>query len=169
MEIPLFKNFYRTLVIKYIIFNTTDMENSLQLNEKVVRVNAFLTILIASVSLILKNEWLILFLAFDFFIRGYTKWPSPVSFISKFIVKLLNLTPISIYAPPKRFAAKVGFLFTGILFLSTLAQWNILSAIIAGILIICAFLEAFLKLCVGCYIYNWFVIPVYYDKLKRKN
>jgi hypothetical protein len=144
------------------------MENSLQLNEKVVRVNAFVTILIASVSLILKNEWLILFLAFDFFIRGYTKWPSPVSFVSKFIVKLLNLTPISIYAPPKKFAAKVGFVFSIVIFLFTLVQWEVMSILVSIILIACAFLEAFLKICVGCYVYDWFIVPVFYEKINKK-
>ena len=145
------------------------MENSLQLNEKVVRVNAFLTILIASVSLILKNEWLILFLAFDFFIRGYTKWPSPVSFVSKFIVRLLNLTPISIYAPPKKFAAKVGFVFSIVIFLFTLVQWEFMSILVSIILISCAFLEAFLKICVGCYVYDWFIVPVFYEKINKKS
>jgi hypothetical protein len=145
------------------------MENSLQLNEKVVRVNAFLTILIASVSLILKNEWLILFLAFDFFIRGYTKWPSPVSFVSKFIVKLLNLTPIAIYAPPKKFAAKVGFVFSIVIFLFTLVQWEFMSILVSIILIACAFLEAFLKICVGCYVYDWFIVPVFYEKINKKS
>jgi hypothetical protein len=145
------------------------MENSLQLNEKVVRVNAFVTILIASVSLILKNEWLILFLAIDFFIRGYTKWPSPVSFVSKFIVKLLNLALISIYAPPKKFAAKVGFVFSIVIFLFTLVQWEFMSILVSIILISCAFLEAFLKICVGCYVYDWFIVPVFYEKINKKS
>lgn len=144
------------------------MQGSSQLNENVIRLNAFFTILVTISIIYFSSHWLALFLMLDFIIRGFTKFPSLLSIISKFLNNLFNLQFIPVFAPPKRFAAKVGFVITGLLFLSTLVQWDFLSSIIAGILLFCAFLEAFLKLCVGCYVYNWFVIPVFYDKLKRK-
>ena len=87
------------------------METKLQLNENVIRFNALLTLIIASIVVIFTNEWLALFLLVDFFLRGFTELPSPMSFFSKLIVKLLQLTTITVYAPPKKFAAKVGFIF----------------------------------------------------------
>jgi hypothetical protein len=145
------------------------METGLQLNENVIRFNALLTIIIALLVIIFKNEWLALFLSIDFFLRGFTELPSPMSFFSKSIVKLLQLAPISVYAPPKKFAAKVGFIFSSLIFIFTFLNWEIFTLVISIILIFCAFLEALLKICVGCYVYNWFIIPVFYKPRKNKN
>jgi hypothetical protein len=144
------------------------METNLQLNEKVIRLNALLTIIIASIALFFKNEWLALFLSVDFFLRGFTKLQSPMSFLSKLIVKLLNLNHISVYAPPKKFAAKVGFIFSGLIFIFTFIQWEILTLIVSIVLIFCAFLECFLKICVGCYFYDWVVVPFLNKKTKKQ-
>ena len=46
------------------------METRLQLNENVIRFNALLTIIIASLVIIFKNEWLALFLSIDFFLSS---------------------------------------------------------------------------------------------------
>ncbi|MBM3186076.1 MAG: DUF4395 domain-containing protein [Bacteroidetes bacterium] len=144
------------------------MEKALQLNEKVIRFNAFFTILTGIYILVFSNEWVGLFLAIDFLIRGFTNLLSPLTLLSKLIVRLLKLTPISVYAPPKKFAAKVGLLFSFLIFLFTFVQWEILTLVVATLLIICAFLEAFLKICVGCYVYNWFVVPVFFEKINKK-
>jgi hypothetical protein len=144
------------------------METGLQLNEKVIRLNALLTIILASFVLILNNEWLALFLSIDFFIRGFTNLPSPFAFFSKLIVKLLNLTHIPVYAPPKKFAAKVGFIFTSLIFVFLINEWEILTIIVAVVLIVCAFLEAFLKICVGCYVYDWVVVPFVNKRINNK-
>lgn len=145
------------------------METKLQLNENVIRFNALLTIIIASIVVIFTNEWLALFLLVDFFLRGFTELPSPMSFFSKSIVKLLQLAPITVFAPPKKFAAKVGFIFSSLIFIFTFLQWEILTFVISIILIFCAFLEAFLKICVGCYVYDWVVVPFLNKRTKDNN
>jgi hypothetical protein len=144
------------------------MKNGLQLNEKVIRLNAFLTIIVATFVLIFKNEWLALFLAFDFSLRGFTSVTSPFTHLSKLIVGLLKLPPILVYAPPKKFAAKVGLLFTFLIFIFTLIQWEILTILVSAVLIFCAFLEAFLKICVGCYVYDWLVVPLFFKSKQQK-
>jgi hypothetical protein len=135
----------------------------------VIRLNALLTIIIASIVVIFNSEWLSLFLLVDFFLRGFTELQSPMTLLSKSIVKLLQLAPILVYAPPKKFAAKVGFIFSGLIVIFTFLQWEIFTLVISIILIFCAFLEAFLKICVGCYVYNWFIIPVFYKPRNSKN
>jgi len=144
------------------------MKNGIQLNEKVIRLNAFLTIIAATFILIFKNEWLALFLAFDFLLRGFTSVNSPLTLLSKLIVRLLKLPPISVYAPPKKNAAKVGLLFTLLIFVFTLIQWEILTILVSAVLIFCAFLEAFLKICVGCYVYDWLVVPLFFKSKQQK-
>lgn len=133
------------------------MKQVLQLNEKVIRLNAFFTLLIASSTLFFNSNLIPLFLVFDFLIRGFSDLKSPLTFISKNITRMLELEYNPIYAPPKKFAAKVGFLISSFIFIFSVIQWNYMMFIVSGILIVCAFLEAFLKICVGCYMFNWII------------
>jgi len=136
------------------------MQQVLQLNEKVIRLNAFSTVLLASIALIYDNIWIFVFLLFDFSIRGFSNRISPLSFLSKWISNLLRLTFIPVYAPPKKFAAKVGFIFSGIIILLQISELNVIYVLVCTLLIVCAFLEAFLKICVGCYIFDWIAVPL---------
>ena len=143
------------------------MRQVLQLNENVIRVNAFFTFVIASLTLFLQYKFVVLFLAVDFFIRGFSDRTSPLSIISKFIVRMLDLQYIPIYAPPKKFAAKVGFILSMIIFVFYLIQCDVLIFSFTGIFILCAFLEAFLKICVGCYVFNWLIKPISSYRIKK--
>ena len=136
------------------------MQQMLQLNEKVIRLNAFFTLLLASIGLIYNNVWIFLFLLTDFSMRGFSSKTSPLSLLSKSISKLLRLTFNPVYAPPKKFAAKVGVVFSGIIILLHVSSMDILFVIVCSVLIVCAFLEAFLKICVGCYVFDWIVVPI---------
>ena len=115
------------------------MKNGIQLNEKVIRLNAFLTIIAATFILIFKNEWLALFLAFDFLLRGFTSVTSPFTHLSKLIVGLLKLPPILVYAPPKKFAAKVGLLYLSHFYFHFKTMGNFDNPCISSINILCFF------------------------------
>lgn len=144
------------------------MKQVLQLNEKVIRLNAFFTLLIASSTLFVNSNLIPLFLVFDFLIRGFSDLKSPLTFISKNITRMLDLEYNPIYAPPKKFAAKVGFLFSSFIFIFSVIQWDYMVFIVSGILIVCAFLEAFLKICVGCYMFNWIIKFDSFNRSKKQ-
>ena len=80
---------------------------------------------------------------------------------------MLDLQYIPIYAPPKKFAAKVGFILSMIIFVFYLIQCDVLIFSFTGIFILCAFLEAFLKICVGCYVFNWLINPISSYRIKK--
>ena len=128
-------------------------------DEKTVRLTAFLVILVLSAALIFQWPYLVLFLAFDFVIRALGLPFSPLASVSKSISKILGLKKKPIFAAPKRFAATLGSVFTLLVFLLMLNGFYYPAA--AGLLlIILASLESFFKVCVGCYLYQYIVIPI---------
>lgn len=94
-------------------------------------------------------------LALDFIIRGFIlpKY-SPVAIIAGKLVLTLKLRQRMVDSGPKIFAARIGVLFT----LSSTVLYingNVTAAsIVAGILLVCAGMEALLDFCLGCRIYS---------------
>ncbi len=124
-------------------------------NERVVRLTAFLTILLMLTGLFSRLQWIALLLCFDFFIRGFTDRPwSPLRRAAKALVRLLRLKPEMINAGPKIFAAKIGCVVTAMITLLAFTELQTAARILAGILILMAGLEAFFKICVGCHLYS---------------
>jgi hypothetical protein len=62
---------------------------------------------------------------------------------------------LMINAGPKIFAARIGLIFSALIVLTYLLNAKILAFIIAGILGLFSFLEAFFGLCVACEIYPY--------------
>jgi hypothetical protein len=126
-----------------------------QLNEKSIRIGAGLVLLLAVSGIILHNIWIFIVLAIDFFLRGFTLYPiNPVSLISKFVGKAFHLKPKWVNAGPKIFAAKIGFLFCLTVSILYFKSLYLPGDIVAVILCICAGLESFFGVCLGCHFYT---------------
>ncbi len=124
-------------------------------NERIVRLTAFLTILLMLAGLFSRLQWIALLLCFDFFIRGFTERPwSPLRRAAKALARILRLKPKMINAGPKIFAAKIGFIVCVIITLLSFTGLPAAARILAEILVLLAGLEAFLGICVGCHIYS---------------
>ncbi len=133
-----------------------------KVDERVTRLNAFFTILLVVAGFILNSALFALFLVVDFFIRAFTNAKSsPVSFISKKVAVLIQLSKKPIDKAPKIFAARMGFLMTVVIVLLFGLQLYTASMIVAGILVFFATLELAFSICVGCYIYTYLVVPLY--------
>lgn len=132
----------------------------LYVDENVVRFVAAQVIFITIVAIAEQWEWLSLFLTLDFAIRAFTVLPSPLAAFSKKIAEASNLNPKPIFAPPKRFAATLGFIFSLTITVLIFIQLTFAAYIVGGILIVCALLESVFKICLGCYVYNWLVLPI---------
>lgn len=94
-------------------------------------------------------------LALDFILRGFLLPEySPLVKLAKGLVISLKLEQQLVDSGPKIFAARIGVLFTisgTVLYL----LGNITGAtIVAGILLVCAGLEAFFNFCLGCWMYS---------------
>jgi hypothetical protein len=133
-----------------------------RINERLTRLNAFFTILLIASGFIFNSIIFLVVLLADFFIRAFTRSKlSPVNFLSSSLLNLLNLSKRPIDKAPKIFAARMGFIMTLAIALLSLLQFYTASLIVAGILVFFATLEFTLGICVGCYIYSYFILRLY--------
>ena len=130
---------------------------NLYVDESAVSVVAYLVILITVFGIHFQQQWLLLFLAFDFLLRATGFFPSPLYFVAKKISAFLNFEKKAVFAGPKRFAAMLGFVMTALI---SIFYDNQVGIYLGLSLIILAALESILNICVGCYIYNFLVLPI---------
>jgi hypothetical protein len=127
------------------------------INEPTVRVVAALVAITAAVGVYFQSPVVFLFLAFDFFVRGFDikEW----SLFRYFGIKTVTIIDIKeklIDAGGKKFASKVGFILSSILTVASFLQLPVVVYALGGILILFATLEAVLAFCVGCKIYTFY-------------
>ena len=133
-----------------------------KINERVTRLNAFFTILLTVTGLMLNSAIFIIILMADFYIRAFTHLKfSPISFLSSKLANSLNLDKKAIGKAQKIFAARLGFLMTLTITILIILEMSTAAFVVGGILVLLASLEFTLGICVGCYIYSYFVLPFY--------
>ena len=128
----------------------------IQINENKVRLNALVVFILVLISLFTAQLMITFFLAFDFFLRGFNfgKY-SLINKLSDQLVRIFKIPYKAIDQGPKRFAAKIGFLLS-VLIIIALLNGFVKSAIVLGLIFsTCAFLESFLGICLGCYMYTF--------------
>jgi hypothetical protein len=130
--------------------------NKAQTNESKIRLIALFTLIIAIIYLLTSSIVLPIFLLIDFGLRGFNLGHlSPLGFAADKLVKAFNLPIKFIYLPPKRFAARIGFLFAATILILQIAGIN--TVIVTSVLAFFAFLESFLSICAGCYVYDFLI------------
>jgi uncharacterized membrane protein YkvA (DUF1232 family) len=141
-------------------FMATELEcpvDFITVNENKVRLTALNVFILAVVYLVVPNWIIPAFLTVDFFLRGFNfgKY-SLLNFLSEKEVQFFSIKPKPIDQAPKRFAAKIGFIFSVAILAATI--FNLITAGIAltVILVVFAFLESFLGFCAGCYVYTFY-------------
>jgi hypothetical protein len=124
-------------------------------DNRATRISAGLTLLVVIATLWLGRPWLPLALALDFALRsrGRVAW-SPIAQASRLLRQAFGLRPSPVNAGPKRFAALVGAVFALVIALGLGFHLARVAQAAAAILLLCAALEAFLGLCVGCKVYS---------------
>jgi hypothetical protein len=135
------------------------MRNSLHLDENVIRIVAFETVLVVLIAILFKSDLLLYLLAFDFFLRGVVKSNSLLSIIAKFFLFVIPATNKPVFAPPKRFAARIGLVFSILAAVGYSLDYDSVALTVSSILVLCALLESVWSICLGCYIYNWIIVP----------
>jgi hypothetical protein len=129
-------------------------------DEHVVRLVAGFVVAIAAVALAAGGQWLFALLALDFAARATGRATlSPLAQIARALLQSRKVAPKPAYAPPKRFAARVGLGFAVVAF----ALWGVgqpLAASVVGALLIgAASLEAFAGFCIACWLYAYLPKP----------
>ena len=140
--------------------------SSKRVNENVVRVVAFITILVTVTGVYFKLPVVIAALAFDFYLRAFTTGEySPIKILAKGVAEYIYLGEKPVDAAPKKFAAGIGLVFSIAIAISLWFQYSILAYLFGSILVACAGLESFFGYCLGCIIYTYAVVPYFKSKL----
>jgi hypothetical protein len=127
-----------------------------RVNESVVRIIALLVAIIAVVCIAFGNYYAMIFLMIDFAIRAFTtgKW-SVLKAISVQLFKVFKFPIKMTDLAPKKFAAKVGFVFCLLISGIYLLQFDTAALVLISILLIFAILESIFAICVGCHVYSF--------------
>lgn len=136
-----------------------------KVNEKLVRFTAFLAFVISLIFIVNPHFFLVLFLAFDFYMRGFGV--SRISILALTGQGLKDYIPFrskTIDKAPKIFAARLGFVLSLIAMIFSLLELNVAAQATISILAFFAFLEWAMGFCMGCYIYSWIIIPYFTRK-----
>ena len=118
---------------------------------------AYQVILITVFGIHFQQQWLLLLLAFDFLLRATGLLISPLYFVAKKVTEFLYFEKKMVFGAPKRFAAMLGFAMTLLIAFFYDSQTGIFLGII---LITLAALESVFQVCIGCYIYNFLIVPI---------
>lgn len=125
---------------------------NMQVNRKVARLNAVWVFIFSMIFIFIPAwRWIVFVLLVNFFIKGFFgPWYSPISQVNKAILKALKVEPEMIFAPPKIFAAKVGFVFSLVASILYLLNYQTGAIVVIAILSVFAFLELAFLFCMGC-------------------
>lgn len=133
-----------------------------KIDEHVTRLNALLVILMVIAGFLFNSVIFPVFLAADFFIRGFTRIKfSPLSYLSNLMANALQLDKKTIDKAPKIFAARIGFAFSLAISILFLLNLSTAALITGGVLVFFASLEMALAFCMGCIMYTYLVLPFY--------
>ena len=134
--------------------NTTFISNQVTTNESKIRLIALFVLIFTLLYIPTKLIYIPVFLIVDFSLRAFDfgKY-SPLAIVSESLVKTLKLPVKSVYLPPKRFAARIGLLFSITILIFQLLDIN--NIIVSGVLAFFAALESLLGFCAGCYVFSF--------------
>lgn len=125
-------------------------------SESRIRLTAFFVLVLIVVYMITDIGLIPVFLLLDFTVRGFNFRGlgaySPLGWIAGRIATTLRLSAKPVYMPPKRFAARIGFLFCLAIVVAHYAHLSTL--VLSCILALFAALESLAGFCAGCYVYN---------------
>ncbi|QXV64287.1 DUF4395 domain-containing protein [Mucilaginibacter sp. 21P] len=130
--------------------------DGVRIDETRVRLIAFFVVAFAIAIIFTANPVVAGVLFLDFLLRSlnYGKY-SPLNILAGSIATSLKLKSRFVDRGPKRFAALMGTVISGLLFVGLMFGFKPQSQIIAGLLVVFASLESFAGICAGCYIYTW--------------
>ncbi len=124
------------------------------INEYKARFTAFMVLLSVGVYLLEPLSIIPILLVLDFGLRAFDLGRfSPFARLSDILVQAFNLGVKPVFYPPKRFAARIGLLFS--VTILVLHFLGIHALLVAGVLGLFAALESLAGICAGCYVYSW--------------
>ncbi|MCW3093432.1 MAG: hypothetical protein JWP81_4501 [Ferruginibacter sp.] len=127
------------------------------INERKARLTAA-GIFILIITYLLTQFWIIpVFLVVDFLARGFNLGSfSVLNKLSERLIRLFSIGLKPVDQAPKRFAAKIGLIFSIAIVVNHLFNFINASLILAVVLAVFALLEAAFGFCAGCHVYSFY-------------
>jgi len=141
-----------------------------RINETVVRIIAFETLLIGLTCAVCGNYDAMILLAIDFGIRAFTN--GKLSLLKVIAIQVFSLFSFPIKMTdlaPKKFAAMLGFIFCLVISLCYVFNFEVLTLALTIVLLIFAILESIFSICVGCYFYTFILAITRKKTFEEKN
>ena len=122
-------------------------------NEVSARLVAAGVVLLGVAAIVLDAPWITVLLAYGFVARVLTgpKLSPLGQVVTRAITPRLTIEPRLVPGPPKRFAQAIGVAFsvTALVLTFGFDEWGA-AKVVVGLLVVAAFLESALGLCLGC-------------------
>ena len=136
-----------------------------KISEHLPRVTASINLFILAAYVWNPHNWILLFLSFDFMIRGFgSPKLSLIHHTAKSISSLLKLQTKTIDKAPKLFAARLGTLLLVFSLILNLSGFITASVVIVWLIAALSTLECIFGFCVGCYVYQYLVFPFFHKQ-----
>jgi hypothetical protein len=125
------------------------------MNEHKARLIA-LQVFLSTTLIALFHSWiLIVMLVADFFIRAFSLGKySAFAKAADILIRIFNIGSKPVDQAPKRFAARIGLIFSAAMLLSQALNYPVITTALAGVLILFSFLESVFAFCAGCHVYT---------------
>ncbi len=133
-------------------------------NEYAARSVAGMVVVLAALTLVLREPWLLWLLAIGFWLR-VAAGPrfSPFGLLATRVIAPRLGPPKLVPGPPKRFAQAIGATMTTAALVAHLLGATTASWVLVGLIVVAATLESVFGICLGCIIFGrlqaWNVIP----------
>ena len=124
-------------------------------NEVSARLVAAGVVLMSATALIFRQHWILFVLAYGFIARTLAGPSlSPLGLlVTKVITPRLKVEPKMVPGPPKRFAQSIGAVVTTTALMGYGFGFVGFADVLLGVMVLFAFLESALALCVGCKVF----------------
>jgi hypothetical protein len=121
-------------------------------NEVSARLVAGGVLVLSLLTIFLDLKWATAVIAYGFLARVLTGPSlSPLGqFMTRVVTPRLHLEPRPVAGPPKRFAQGMGLVFSVSALVLTILGFWLAAQIVLGLLVVAAFLESALGICLGC-------------------
>lgn len=125
------------------------------IDEHLVRLISAVVGVIAVVTLLSPYRWLLGLVAVDFLVLGFLPLRfSPLAIASSAALRTLHITPKPVYFPPKQFAARVGFVASGLAFGLWLLGQQVAFTVVTLFLVVGAGMDSIANYCLACWLYT---------------
>lgn len=130
--------------------------------EHLPRVTASLNLILLAAFAWNPQSWILFFLAYDFLVRGFgSPRLSLIHHTASGISRGLKLRSKAIDKAPKLFAARLGALLLVLALVLHLSGLVTAPIVIVWMIAALSSLECIFGFCVGCYVYQYLVLPFY--------